>query len=188
MIKTKIPYLSGEFLVEEDEPTTLVELTSMIGDHEVVRKVVKHFRYHYKYPRVYAEVSQKILPLFPRNENETEVNHLSRFLKDNPNYARSMLQNLFNDVAPLEPLVPKGERGGQGKVSQGAMDAATGYFARGNDAVEDVVRNIESVLVGFTVQRDANSNVTVEGLARGIQKLNRQLMQQAKDKARTILT
>ena len=184
MITTKIPYLDGQIIVTEEEPTTLQEICSLVGELEVVKRFVKHYRYHYKYPRVYDAVSNAIVGVFPRQDYETSLTHITRYLKDN----KEMTQTLFDKYALEIPLVPKGERGGQGKVSQGALDAAASYFAKGKDEVERVTVQIETVLVGFNITRDVENNVTLEGLARGIQRLNRQLQDQAKQKQKVILS
>lgn len=187
MIATKIPYLDGQVNVTENEPTTLQEICSLVGELEVVQRFVKHYRYHYKYPRVYDAVSDAIVNIFPKVEKETSFDHINRFRKLHE-HGVEMCQILFTKYATEIPLTPKGERGGQGKVSQGALDAAAGYFAKGQESVTNVVQSIESVLVGYEIARDVEGNVTLEGLARGIQRLNRQLQQQAKDKAKTILS
>lgn len=188
MIRTKIQYLDGAIVVEEDEPTTLNEITSLVGELEVVKRFVKHLRYHYKNPRVYAEVAERLVPLFPKVDKENDVVYLTRCLRSGLPEAKKIIQGLFDTVAVSEPLVPKGERGGQGKVSQGAMDAAAGYFAKGQEQIEKVTASIESVLIGYEIQRDAENHVTLEGLARGIQRLNRQLVQQNKQQLKTILS
>jgi hypothetical protein len=187
MQKTKIQYLSGLISVEEEHPSTIAELSALIGEAELVGKTVKHYLYYYKYPRVYDTISKLLRDVYPQNEKETSVQHLERYAREGAP-ALQRLHDLFYTHCPLIPLIPRGIRGHSGKVSQGSLDAATSTFAKGQERVDGMVEMIESMLVGYKIERDISGNVTVEGLARGIQKLNQNLLKQAKEKSKALLS
>jgi hypothetical protein len=196
MIITEVDYLDGEFTTTEKEPSTIPELREMIGEEGVIENVNSNLRYRNKYPRVYKRVSQEVIKLgFERRVKKEELNkdgtvkkilvsdmdHLREFLAKDEMENRPVLQALFDRIANEEPLYVKGERvGGGGRIAQGALDAANKYFAKGDDEVDRVVLTIEERIPGFKVARDGENNVTPESVARGIQALQRYLMQQAK--------
>ncbi len=57
----EINYLDGEFAVSEDEPSTIAELTELIGDSAIVDETTSNLRYRNKYPRVYGLVSRALV-------------------------------------------------------------------------------------------------------------------------------
>lgn len=189
----EVEYLDGEFTVNEEEPSSITELSELIGDAAVVENVNSNLRYRNKYPRVYKKVSEAIKGFFTRAVKETKTNkdgtvknilvsendHLRDYLKTGDE-ARAKLQELFTQIGVAEPMFVKGERtGGGGKVSQRSLDAANAFFAQGDEKVEDVVSKIESKNPGYKVGRDADENVTPESLARGIMALEKYLAKQA---------
>lgn len=194
MQNTEIDYLDGEFTVQESEPSTIAELTELIGETAVVDETTSNLRYRNKYPRVYKLVSKEVSALgFARPVKETktlkdgtikeihvsEMDHIRAFLKADEAH-RSILQELFTKTAQAEVLYVKGERTGNGgKVSQAATDAANGLIAKGDDAVEAAVSKIEESVPGYKVGRDGDNAVTPESLARGIMALQKKLTQDA---------
>lgn len=198
MISTEVDYLDGEFTTTEKEPSTIPELKDMIGEDGVIENVNSNLRYRNKYPRVYKRVSAEVIKLgFERRVKKEEGNkdgtikkilvsdmdHLREFLSSNETEHRSVLQELFDRIANEEPLYVKGERAGGGRIAQGALDAANKYFAKGDEEVERVVSTIEERIPGYKISRDGEGGVTPESVARGIQSLQRYLMQQAKKAA-----
>lgn len=196
----EIDYLDGEFSVQETEPSTIPECIELIGEAAVVDETTSNLRYRNKYPRVYKLVSKEVEGLgFARDVKETKVNkdkterkvfisemdHLRAFLKADESH-RAILAELFNKIAPAQPLYVKGERtGGGGKISQAAMDAANAFFA--SDEQNEKAELIESMVPGYKLARDAEGNLTPESLARGIQALNKNLMKAAQQKALSAL-
>lgn len=188
----EIEYLDGEFTVNEEEPNTLPEIVALIGENAVVDESINKLRYHHKYPRVYKKVSDAIVTEFPRSVKKEEplkdgttkkifvsnIDHLREFLKTGAE-ARAKLSTLFTEIAPKEPLHVKGERGLGGRIGVAAEKSANLFFAQGDDVVEDKVKVIESLVPGYKVGRDADSAVTVDSLARGIQTANNHLKKQA---------
>lgn len=211
MPKTEeIDYLDGEFQVNESTPATLAELVQVVGTEDaVIDDAVSNLRYRNKYPRVYKAVSAAVEKdhSFPRavveqkknkdgtvrDVKESEMDHLRAFLKGRPNEAgeitdpapvsnRYTLASLFGEIAPNAPLYVEGDRrGGGGKISAAALDAANKFIALGADKVDTVVGKIESIVPGYKIGRDADGAVTVESLARGIQALQKH--EEAKAKA-----
>lgn len=195
----EIDYLDGEFSVQENEPSTLLELTSLIGEQGVIDETVSNLRYRNKYPRVYKIVSREIGELGfakPVKEEKTnkdgtikkihvsDMDHAREFLKADPETHRPILQDLFSKVGSAEALYVKGERaGGGGKISQAALDAANGFFALGDDIVEEKVTIIENLVPGYKVGRDSDGAATPESVARGVMALNRFLQKQAQNAA-----
>lgn len=205
---TEIEYLDGEFTVNETEPSTLEELTLLLGTEEaVVDEVTSNLRYRNKYPRVYKLASAAVAALgfaravidtktlkdnTIREVKESENDHLRAFLKGRfdkegnvvspaPEGSREKLQSLFDEIANAQPLYAKGERtAGGGKVSQAATDLANKFFAAGVDKVEEVGAKIESLVPGYKIGRDADGAITVEALARGVQTLNKHEERKAK--------
>lgn len=188
----EIEYLDGEFTVNEEEPNTLPEIVALIGENAVVDESINKLRYHHKYPRVYKKVSDAIVTEFPRSVKKEEplkdgttkkvyvsnIDHLREFLKTGSD-ARVKLATLFAEIAPKEPLHVKGERGLGGRIGVAAEKSANLFFAQGDDVVEEKVKVIESLVPGYKVGRDADSAVTVDSLARGIQTANNHLKKQA---------
>lgn len=193
----EIEYLDGEFTVNEEEPNTLPEIVALIGENAVVDESINKLRYHHKYPRVYKKVSDAIVTEFPRSVKESKhlgdgttkkiyvsnIDHLRNFLKHGGDDARVKLATLFAEIAPKEPLHVKGERGLGGRIGVAAEKSANLFFAQGDDIVEEKVKVIESLVPGYKVGRDADSAVTVDSLARGIQTANNHLKKQAQRSA-----
>jgi hypothetical protein len=187
MIKTKVTYLNKEFVVEEEEPSTIPELVTLIGEEGVVTNAVANLRYRNKYPRVYKRVSIEVIKLgFPvgknaKGEDQDDMQHIRAFATAEPGN-RAVLLVLFERIAKEEPLFIRGDRaGGGGKVAQGALDAAHRYFAEGPEKVMEVVQTIEQMLPGYHVKLNVDDDgATPEALARGIQTLQRHLVSKAK--------
>src|SRR5215468_12162220 len=187
MIKTKVFYLRKEFVVEEDEPSTIPELVALIGEDSVVLNASANLRYRNKYPRVYKRVSIELQKLgFQLNDGQDEIARVSQYLATNPEAHRPILQEMFNRIANEEPLYIKGDRIGGGRIAQGALDAAHRYFAEGASKVTEVSEKIEGMLPNYRVARDVENNITPETLARGIQTLQRHLMSQAKNATKNL--
>lgn len=181
MIKTKVTYLKKKFFVIEEEPSTVQELVTLIGEEGLVTNTNANLRYRNKYPRVYKRVSNEVIKLgFPMTEEHKgeEVAHLSAFLTAAPENEK-ILNEMFQRVALEEPLFIRGDRSGGGKVAQGALDAAHKYFAEGPEKVQEVSETIEQMLPSFRVNRTGEPT-TPEMLARGIQTLQRHLVSKAK--------
>lgn len=187
MIKTKIAYLNKEILVEEEEPSTIQELTTLVGEEGLVSNTIKNLRYRNKYPRVYARVSSEITQRgFPPQVKDKdkddkpiyqdEMEHIRAYYTSGH---KTEVEKMFERIANEEPLFIRGDRSGGGRVAQGALDAAHRYFAEGKDKVTDAVQTIEQMLPGYRVRRDAGE-LTPEDLARGIQTLQRHLTSKAK--------
>ena len=204
MQTSEIDYLDGEHTITESEPSTIQELIDMIGEEAVVENVNSNLRYRNKYPRVYGLVSKAVAERhsYPRAEKErkqnkdgsekiilvSEMDHLRAFEAESDEN-KQIVQALFEEIAPEQPLYVKGERtGGGGKISQQAMDAANGFFAQGDDVVEEKIGFIESAVPGYKVARDANGNATPESVARGIGALNNHLKKQAAKQAAAMLS
>lgn len=180
MIKTKVTYLKKKFFVMEEEPSTVQELVTLIGEEGLVTNTNANLRYRNKYPRVYKRVSLEVVKMgFPMTEEyKDEVAHLSAFLTADPANEK-ILDDMFQRIALEEPLFIRGDRSGGGKVAQGALDAAHKYFAEGPEKVEEVCTTIENMLPSFKVNRTGEAT-TPEMLARGIQTLQRHLVSKAK--------
>lgn len=200
----EIDYLDGEFTVNETDPSTIAECVELIGETAVVDETTSNLRYRNKYPRVYRLVSKAIADAhgFAREVKETkknkdgterkvyisEMDHLRNFLAQDEAVNRPILQALFEEVAPAQPLYVKGERtGGGGKISQAALDAANKFFADGDDVVEEKITLIEGAVPGFKVARDTDGAATPESVARGIQALNRHLLKQSQKQTAALL-
>ena len=210
MATTKeIDYLDGEITVLENVPSTVEELTSMLGEDAVVDETVSNLYYRNKYPRVYKTVSAEIAPSFKRAVTDTKVSttgikkevlesvndHLRRFwdgeaaeagapkLEGDDLVARkAQLTEIFNRVGQEQPLYLKGERsGGGGKISADALANANKFFAAGTANVEKAVSIIESKVQGFKVGRDTEDAVTPESLARGLMAMTKHLAKVAAD-------
>lgn len=184
MIKTKVAYLNKKIVVEEEQPSTIKELVTLIGEEGVVSNTIANIYYRNKYPRVYKRVSDEVSKLgFPpvevNGKMQDEMQHLRAFYVGKPAHA-AMLQEMFEKVAREEPLFIKGDRVGGGKVGQGALDAAHRYIAEGPEKVNDAVSTIENMLPGFHVSRDPEGVVSPESLAKGIQTLQRHLISKSK--------
>jgi hypothetical protein len=190
MIKTKVTYLNKEFVVEEEEPSTIPELVTIIGEEGLVTNTVANLRYRNKYPRVYKRVSIEVAklgfqPQVKKTEGEKQIfqddmEHIRSFLTARPEN-KAILLSLFERIAKEEPLFIRGDRVGGGKVAQGALDAAHRYFAEGQDKVADIVNTIENMLPGYRVKTSIDGgDITPEALARGIQTLQRHLVSKAK--------
>ena len=190
----EIDYLDGEFQVSEQEPATIAEVIEIIGENGVVDETVSNLRYRNKYPRVYKKVAAEVEAKgFERNVQkeetrkdgtvkkimESDTNYLRRYLASGDE-ARTVLGDLFANIASSEPLYVKGERaGGQGKIAQAALDAATALFEQVDEKVEQVIASIESNVPGYKVGRDSESNATVESVARGISAFQKHLAKNA---------
>lgn len=201
MVNSETVYLDSEFKVEGQDPSTLDELKSLIGEQAIIDECISNLYYRNKYPRVYDKVSKAVVAAgFPRAVKEektlksgevrkvhiSEMDHLRAYLKTNAedNTVRTQLQELFHKYNEEEPLYVKGERtGGGGKIAQGTLDAANGFFAEGIEVVEEKVGIIESMVPGYKVGRDGDGNPTPETLARGIQALEKHLQNAAKKQA-----
>ncbi len=184
MIKTKISYLNKKIIVEEEQPSTIKELVTLIGEEGVVSNTIANIYYRNKYPRVYKRVSDELTrrgfpPVEVEGKMQDEMQQLRAFYVSKPAHA-AMLQEMFETAAREEPLFIKGDRSGGGKVSQGALDAAHRYIAEGPDKVSDAVTTIEDMLPGFRVSREPNGEVAPESLAKGIQTLQRHLISKSK--------
>jgi hypothetical protein len=114
------------------------------------------------------------------------MDHIRAFLAKDDTTNRPLLSELFQTIAPAQPLYVKGERtGGGGKISQAAMDAANAFFA--SDEQDEKAALIESMVPGYKLARDTESALTPESLARGIQALNKSLLKAAQQKALSAL-
>lgn len=97
MKSADIKYLDGKITVQEQEPSTIVELTALIGEEGIVDETVSNLRYRGKYPRVYSAVSADLVKThaFPklvvktktladgksiRHIHESENDHIRAFL------------------------------------------------------------------------------------------------------------
>lgn len=194
MIKTKIKYFGKEFVVEEQEPSTVPELVSLVGEAEIVKHTNSNLRYRGKYPRVYRRVSAEVIKLGfarrqdPKGELISESDHVLEFLAKDPDNHHAVIQDILNRVANEEPLYVKNDRvSGGGRISQGALDAANDYFSRGDSAVAEVTTVIESQIPGYQLARDGEGKVYPESLARGIQALQRYVTQTAKARTKELL-
>lgn len=201
MVNSETAYLDGEFKVEGQDPSTLDELKALIGEQAIIDECVANLYYRNKYPRVYDKVSKDVAAVgFARAVKEektlksgeirkvhiSEMDHIRAYLKtnDETNTVRTKLQEAFAKYNAEEPLYVKGERtGGGGKIAQGTLDAANGFFAEGIEVVEEKVGIIESMVPGYKIGRDGDGNATPETLARGIQALEKHLTQSAKKQA-----
>lgn len=200
MFKTKVAYLNKEIIVEEEQPSTIPELVTLIGEEGLVTNTVANLYYRNKYPRVYKRVSIEVSKLgyTPQVKKmvkdkagndkpvyQDEMEHLRSFLTLKSEN-KALLQELFNRIAPEEPLFIRGDRAGGGRVAQGALDAAHRYFAEGLEKVEETIVTIESMLPSYRVGREPDGNPTPEFLARGIQTLQRHLNSKAKEVVRNL--
>ena len=204
---TDVAYLDGEFEVPESRPSTIQEIVDIIGESAVVEEAVDNLYYRNKYPRVYKKVAQALTDrhghvraekerkMVGKEGSKTEkiiyvsdMDHIRAFLAASEETNRPVLEGLFNEFGPSEPLYVKGERtGGGGKVSQQALDTANGWFADGVEVAEDMVSKIEGMVPGFKAGRDADGNLTIESAARAIQALQRHLTKQAAKQAGDLL-
>lgn len=212
MTTSEIEYLDGEFTVLEEEPSTPQEVIALVGEQTMVDEAVYNLRYRNKYPRVYKLVSAEVEKLgwsraileertkkdgTIKKIKESENDHLRSYLKgrkdDNgkvatapPPDSRTKLEELFSTIAPKQPLYVKGERaGGAGKISQRALDYANKCFAEGDEEAKAAF--IESMVPGFKLARDGEGNLSAEGLARGVQALEKHLAKQAERQTKEAL-
>ncbi len=185
MIKTTVKYLNKKISVEEEQPSTIKELVTLIGEEGTVTNAVSNLYYRNKFPRVYRRVSEEVVKLgFPMvavvdGKIQDEMKHLRAFYTAKPENVQ-ILAALFKRIALEEPLFIKGDRTGGGKVGQGALDAAHRYIAEGPTKVADAVNTIEMMLPGFRISREPNGEVAPESLAKGIQTLQRHLISKSK--------
>ena len=179
MIKTKVTYLNKSIVVEEDEPSTIPEMTMMLGEDFFVFNAIANLRYRNKYPRVYKRVSVELEKQGFKKDSKDDMDHI-RAVWAESDMNKPVIIELFKRIANEEPLYVKGERIGGGRVAQGALDAAHRYFAEGPEEVARVRDKIEDMLPSYRVGRDIDGSITPETLARGIQTLQRHLLSQAK--------
>lgn len=165
----------------------------------VYKKVSAEVAAKHAFPR--AVVSTKTLKDGAvRNIHESENDHLRAFLKGReeevtgedgktetkivtpaPEGNREILTGLFTSIANSEPLYVEGDRkGGGGKVSAASLETANKFFAAGADKVEAVAKKIEEMVPGYSVGRDSDGAITPDSLARGIQALDKKLVNDAK--------
>ena len=97
---------------------------------------------------------------------ESDIVHFGR-VWSNEKGSKEYLIELAQKTASSTPFFSTVERGGGGKISQRALDAANKWLADGVE--KDKADMIEAMLAGYKVPRDAEGNLTPEGLARGIQ-------------------
>lgn len=205
---TEIDYVDSEIQVQEEEPSTIAELVSLIGEEAVIENVNANLRYRNKYPRVYKKVSaalvaagkpraQKVkdgVPVEKKAKDGTvtpvlvdPIEHLRQVIGEGEE-SKLLVASTLAPIAQAEPMFVKGERtGGGGKVSQNAMDVANLKFAAGDEAVDDAVSKIEANVTGYKVGRDADGAVTPESLARGVQALQKHLAAKALADSKNLL-
>lgn len=206
---TEVDYVDGEIKVNENEPSTVAELTEMIGEEAVVENVNANLRYRNKYPRVYRKVSAALVAVGkPRAQKKDKdgalvekkskdgivttvlvdpIEHLRQVIAEGEE-GKALVLATLTPIAQGEPMYVKGERaGGGGKVSKAAEDAANAKFAAGDAAVESAITIIEENVPGYKVGRDPEGNATPESLARGIQALQKKLAADAAEKAKGLL-
>src|SRR4030095_3479371 len=149
MIKTKVFYIRKEFVVEEEEPSTIPELSSLIGEDAIITNTNANLRYRNKYPRVYKRMSVEVAklgfaPPVKKIVDEKpvyvdDIEHISAYLAADPEGHRPVLQELFQRIAKEEPLYLKGDRvGGGGRIAQSALDAANRDFAERPEEIVEV--------------------------------------------------
>ena len=135
-------------------------------------------------PRLYAEVAKQFLGEFPKSKKElTNIAYVGE-LWDNHKELRKQINEAFQVAKESVPFYSSPERGGGGKISQAAMDGANKYFAGGKQ--ESVAKFIEEQC-GYVAQRDEDNAVTIEGLARGIQALERHLKRVSEQQTKAAL-
>ena len=217
MQDTEIEYLNGEFTVAESEPSTLAELTALLGNEaDVIAEAANNLRYRNKYPRVYRAVSaaleaegvkrgvvdtKTLKDGTTRDVLESVNDHLRAFLKDGytdehagiaftAEDAKDKLTALFSSIAPAEPLYVKGERTtSAGKVSGDALASAKEYFAQGTARVSAIAAKIEELIGGgYKIGKTADGEPTEESLARGLMVLNKFVAKQAAEQAKAQLS
>lgn len=200
MIPVEIDYLDGEITVSENEPSTFAECVELLGSESAcVEEITSNLRYRNKYPRVYKAASAKLQEVVPReikstktladgtvkNVYDSEMNHLRAAFKADPKATTAAVTAEAQDSL----LYLKGERTSSGgKIAASAMNGANEFFARGDDAVETAATQIEALVPGYSIGRDADKQITPESLARGIQALNKHLQKQAKQQADALLS
>lgn len=195
-ITVEVEYLDGEIVVPEEEPAKLKDLVILLGEDFVRTLAIDNTRYRNKNPRVYKKISTEIQPNFPRAIKreekrkdgttrrvlESHIDHIRRFYQQ----SKTECHAIFEKIAPEEPIYVKGERTGTGRISAKAIESANIFIAQGEEVAEEKVAFIEMLVPNYRVERDTDGSVTVEGLARGIQALNRFLEKQAKEKAKSM--
>ena len=113
--------------------------------------------------KVISEMDKKVI-------YESDIVHIGR-IWSNGKGLQKQITALAQEQASTIPFFSSLDRGGSGRISQRALDAANKWFADGVETTK--AEMIEGMIAGYKVQRDPDGNLTPEGLARGIQAFTR---------------
>lgn len=199
MIETDVTYLDndGDIEVAEQEPTTIAELTDLLGERLIVELTVANVRYRNKHPRVYRKVSEelsKILPRPQKGEKKKTDGTTKPILVSHLDHCRALYKQFpketteaFTRIAQAESLYVKGERSGfGGRISVAALNNANSFFAEGPERVEGIAKVIEETVPGYKVQRDEDDEVFPEALARALMALGKHMKKTAEQQVLAI--
>lgn len=188
MINEEVKLLNGNYTVLAPTPSTMEELVALLGSLDAVMdEAIANLRYRNYNARIYGKGSDAIKDEFPKAEKsrekregkddkvvyEADMDHLRRFIEGNE-VNNAALKVVFDKLAATEPLYVKGERSASaGKISDAAKESSKTFFAAGPDTVKKIVGQIEANYPGYKIVVDAEGMPSEEGLARGIQSLNK---------------
>lgn len=195
MKQVEVNYLDDLITVTENEENKFEELKAILGSEEdVCEEVTSNLRYRNRHPRIYKKACAEIVSLFPKPIKKkvgdkviyvSDIDHLREAWKAGHS---EKITDVITKLGQSEPLYVKGERSGTGRISQAALDAANGMIAEGEERVEGVIKFIEETVPGYKVSRDpSDESVSVENLARAVQRLNKHLEAESKKKTQAIL-
>jgi hypothetical protein len=131
-------------------------------------------------PRLYRETAKSFIERFPKKNNgtddkpvvPTDIAYLGQLWDEHKDLRREIESTLMKKAREV-PFYQSIQTSGGGKISQAAIDAANKFIAEGREVKS--AEYIEDNVPGYTVQRGPDGKPTLEGLARGVQALQRHL-------------
>ena len=202
-----ISVVNDSYEITTQVPGTPEELDALIGETGATLDIAISYLAPRNYlSRFYGAVSkQLVVEGFPRTQavndagepivskkadgsttavQETPLKHIDRYRTSSDDAGKVKLGELLASTASTLPFYAEGDRsgGGQGKLAAATIEAANAMVADGSaDANAEI---IEQMVPGFKIGRDADGALTPETLARGIQRLEKHLQEEAKNKAK----
>lgn len=176
-------------------PTTYAEAEDIIGEAGgllsgwLADTIARNYL-----PRVYNAASKEIETSFPclvvktegegdkkKDVYETSIKHCGRYWETLDDDGKKAFAARVQEIALTLPIWAKGDRSQSGAIPDWASEAANAQLANGN--AEAVAEKIEATQPGAKVLRDADGQVTVDGLARAIAGFAKWKAEQAKKDA-----
>lgn len=198
MKQVPIDVLYGKFEAVFQVPSTVEESDNLLGETGATLDGSNdNVVYRNTLPRFYGAIADALIASGhkknitgqtkpkkadekPKDILEGDIPFIDRVHTEGDDELKKQIGELVSQHSATTPFYVEGQRGGGGKVSQGALDAANRFFAEGDVKVEAVIEHIESTIPGYKVAKDASGAATPESLARAIQALGKHAEVQAK--------